>query len=514
MNALASEVRPREAPIHIAVMALGGQGGGVLVDWIVALAERRGWVAQSTSVAGVAQRTGATIYYIELVPPDPLGRTPVLAQMPVPGDVDVLIAAELMEAGRAAQRGFITPGRTTVITSTHRAFAVAEKMVPGNGVADGRRVLDQVRAGAQRLVADDMQALAVAAGSVISASLFGALAGSGALPFEPEDFEAVVRDSGVGVEPSLRALRAGQAAARYLPAPQVLAADAMVTAPRALPERAASARLQPLLDRIRRDFPAEAWDMLGEGLQRTLDFQDLDHAARYLDTVAGLVAFDAGEPARRAGHALSREAAHWIAVAMSYDDVIRVAELKSREERFARIRGEIDAGADDVVGVEEYLHPRLEEIAGLLPRELGRRVLASPRMQRLGERLFRKGRRLRSMRLGGYLQLRLLAGLRRWRPGSLRHAQEAEHLRHWLETVRRVAREDYALAVELLRCRRLVKGYADTHARGSSRFDRLLAAGAGLLGRPDAARRVAELRELALAEASGTAFEQGLEGLR
>ena len=253
--------------------------------------------------------------------------------------------------------------------------------------------------------------------------------------------------------------------------------------------------------------------MLGEGLQRTLDFQDLDHAARYLDTVAGLVALDGGEAGRRAGHALSREAAHWVAVAMSYDDVIRVAELKSREERFARIRGEIDAGADDVVGVEEYLHPRLEEIAGLLPRELGRRVLASPRMQRIGERLFRKGRRLRSMRLGGYLQLRLLAGLRRWRPGSLRHAQETEHLRHWLDTVRRVAREDYALAVELLRCRRLVKGYSDTHARGSSRFDRLLAVGAGLLGRPDAAQRVAELRELALADASGKAFERGLAGL-
>lgn len=510
MNALARDALPEPVPIHIAVMALGGQGGGVLVDWIVALAELRGWVAQSTSVAGVAQRTGATIYYIELVPPDPLGRTPVLAQMPVPGDVDVLIAAELMEAGRAAQRGFITPGRTTVITSTHRAFAVAEKMAPGNGVVDGRRVLEQVRASAQRLIADDMQAMAVAAGSVISASLFGALAGSDALPFKLEDFEAVVRDSGVGVEPSLRALRAGQAAARDVPAPLVLAAGAMVTAPRALPERAASARLQPLLDRIRRDFPADAWDMLGEGLQRTLDFQDLDYAVRYLDTVACLVPLDAGEAARRAGHALSREAAHWIAVAMSYDDVIRVAELKSREERFARIRGEVDAGAEDVVGVDEYLHPRLEEIAGLLPQALGRRVLASPRMQRVGERLLRKGRRLHSMRLGGYLQLSLLAWLRCWRMSSLRHAQETEHLRHWLDTVQRVALDDYALAVELLRCRRLVKGYSDTHARGSSRFDRLLAVGVALHGRPGAAQRLAELRELAMSDVTGEAFERGV----
>ena len=49
---------------------MGGQGGGVLTDWIVELAERHGWLAQSTSVPGVAQRTGATIYYVEMLPPN------------------------------------------------------------------------------------------------------------------------------------------------------------------------------------------------------------------------------------------------------------------------------------------------------------------------------------------------------------------------------------------------------------------------------------------------------------
>ncbi len=504
---------PRGAPINIAVMALGGQGGGVLVDWIVALAEARGWIAQATSVAGVAQRTGATIYYLELVPPDPQGRTPVLAQMPVPGDVDVLIAAELMEAGRAALRGFVTPARTTVITSTHRAFSVDEKTVAGNGVADGERVLEQVRASARRLVAADMQALAVAASSVISASLFGALAGSGALPFAAADFEIVVRDSGVGVEASLRALRAGRDAAAAAAPPRVLGPDRMVTAPRALPERAASPLLQPLLEHIRRDFPAPAWDMLGEGLQRVVDFQDLDYGRQYLQRVAHIAALDTGDAARQADHALTREAAQWIAVAMAYDDVIRVAELKSREERFARIRGEVGVGAHEPVGVEDFLHPRLEELCGLLPRRLGGRVLESPAAQRVAGALLRKGRRLRSSQLWGYLQLRLLAGMRRWRRASLRHAQECEHLQQWLDSVQRVARDDYALAVEMLRCRRLVKGYSDTHARGSGRFDRLLAAARGLHGSAQAAQRVAELRRIALSEAGGSRFDDALRAL-
>src|SRR5216684_4258423 len=101
-----------ERPVSIAIVAMGGQGGGVLTDWIVSLAEGQGWVAQSTSVPGVAQRTGATIYYVEMMPPLN-GRKPVLAQMPTPGDVDVVMASEYIEAGRSILRGFVTPDRTT-----------------------------------------------------------------------------------------------------------------------------------------------------------------------------------------------------------------------------------------------------------------------------------------------------------------------------------------------------------------------------------------------------------------
>ena len=88
-----------DKPLSIAILAMGGQGGGVLADWIVHLAESQGWVAQTTSVPGVAQRTGATIYYLEMIPARD-GVAPILSLMPTPGDVDVVIAAELMEAGK------------------------------------------------------------------------------------------------------------------------------------------------------------------------------------------------------------------------------------------------------------------------------------------------------------------------------------------------------------------------------------------------------------------------------
>ena len=118
-------------PIKIAILAMGGEGGGVLADWIVDMGKANGYVAQTTSVPGVAQRTGATIYYVELYSQAQArsdNARPVLALMPLPGDVDVVLASELMEAGRAVQRGLVTRDRTTLIASTHRVFSMTEKV--------------------------------------------------------------------------------------------------------------------------------------------------------------------------------------------------------------------------------------------------------------------------------------------------------------------------------------------------------------------------------------------------
>jgi len=257
-------------------------------------------------------------------------------------------------------------------------------------------------------------------------------------------------------------------------------------------------------------FPRAAWDWLGEGLARVVDWQDAAYGVEYLDRVARFSGRDGAEH----DYALTIEAARWIAVAMSYDDVIRVADLKTRAERHARVRREVGAATDDVVGSEEYFHPRLPEVLGVLPRGLAAWVDASPRVQAwLAPRLDR-GRRIRTHTLRGHLQLRAVAGLRRWRRGNQRHAQEVAHLRAWLNAVDRALATDYALAVELLRCRRLIKGYSDTHVRGSGRFDRLLQAATLLAGRDGAGTALAALREAALRDAEGHALDDALKAMR
>ena len=172
-----STIAPR--PITIAILAMGGEGGGVLAEWIVDLAEHGGYVAQMTSVPGVAQRTGATNYYVELFPKGSSqsnNSPPVLGLTPVPGDVDIVIASELMEAGRAVQRGLVTPDRTTFILSTNRVYAMTEKIALADGRVDSNALLEACRSTSKRLIHGDMAQLAEATGSVISSVLFGALA--------------------------------------------------------------------------------------------------------------------------------------------------------------------------------------------------------------------------------------------------------------------------------------------------------------------------------------------------
>jgi indolepyruvate ferredoxin oxidoreductase beta subunit len=488
-----------EKPIGIAIMAMGGQGGGVLADWIVALAEAQGFHAQTTSVPGVAQRTGATIYYVELIRPIP-GRHPVLSLMPVPGDVDVVIAAEMMEAGRAIQRGLVSPDRTTLIASTHRALSVLEKASPGDGRANSETVQTAAETLARRFLSADMQALAERNGSVISASLFGALAGSNALPFERAAFEDTIRAAGVGVESSLRAFGAGFDAVRTpgnRPPPDAVLKPVETATGGSDPDRADLARALARIEAL----PAPARDMLRHGIKRLIDYQDIAYAHEYLDRIQ---TFAGRDPI------LIAELAKQIAVAMSYDDVIRVADLKTRASRFTRVRAEVQAKPDQLVGMTEFFHPRLDEVISTLPARLGLAVEASPVLQSVLRPLFRSGRRLRTDRLTGFLPLYALAGLKKHRRRLLRHRREMAHIETWLALIAAHAATDLRLAVEIAKCRRLIKGYSDTHARGLSKYDRTIGALPMLAGRADAADWVRRLRDAALKDEDGTMLDGAL----
>ena len=488
--------------IKLAVLAVGGQGGGVLTGWIETLGRANGYAVQATSVAGVAQRTGATVYYIEMCEVSP--RPPVFSLMPAAGDVDIMITAEMMEAGRAIIRGFVTPDRTTLITSTHRALAVSEKMVPGDGIASSAEVVAAAEIAAQHLIMADFDALATGAGSVISASLFGALAASGALPFPRTAYEATISMGGKGIAASLRAFTAGFDAVGAVVDPTPRVAKTLHPTPTG-PQHLTKA-WHVLCARVEK-LPPAVTEMALLGLRKVVQFQDVAYGAVYLDHLDAVLLRD--NPAR--GYALTAACAKYIANAMAYDDVIRVADLKTQSRRFARIRGEMAATPDTLVQVTEYMHPRAAEIVGLLPARWGQKLAHSPKSMARLDAWVNKGRHYRSDTLRAYVLLYLMAGLKRRRLGTYRHATESAHLAAWLQTALGYLAQNYDLAVEVIKCHRLIKGYSDTHARGQSKFDRVLAGIAQVATRDDAALWAARLREAALNDEHGKALDGALQ---
>ena len=508
MNIQANPIVARRSPgpdgekvITLAALAVGGQGGGVLTNWIVAVAEANGYRAQSTSVAGVAQRTGATIYYVEMC--RDTGRAPVFSLSPSIGDVDILIASELMEGGRAIMRGFVTPGRTTLITSTHRIAAVSEKINPGDGRVDGTDVVEAMGIAADHVVAFDMESVAKKSGSVISSSLLGALAGSGALPFPRDSFEDVIRGSGRGVGSSLRAFGEGYEIAKGTkpaPLPEEIAAPIVpvLHVPQKLATKwaALEARVAALPDAVK--------DMTALGLKKVVDYQDVAYGSDYLDMVEKMVALDA------APFDLSVNAAKYCARALCYDDLLRVADIKTRASRFERVKDEVVVKDDQVLMLTEYFHPRFEEFATTLPKSIGKWLQRRKGIEAFYTKHFDKGRRIRTDSLRGFMMLWVVSSLRPIRRKLLRHESEMAHMADWFNTAMDVAKTDPALASEVLANYRLIKGYSDTHARGLSKFARVMGALDLLKGRNDAADWMRRLRVAALDDVKGDKLDGAL----
>ena len=507
--------------ISIAILAMGGEGGGVLADWIVSLAEHAGYWAQNTSVAGVAQRTGATIYYAEIFPKQPGDREPILSMMPTPGEVDVVIASELMEAGRAVTRGLVTSDRTTFVASTSRVYSMFEKTSLGDGRVNPDEIIAACNQAAKTMVMADFSKIAEETGSVISAVLFGALAGTSALPFTREQFEESIRRGGVGVEPSLHAFdRAYEVATRSLrPAGVPISIS---TRPKSSEEIKAEAdqiiaenpqahvgeKLTSLAKKISETYPVDVRATLTHGIKRTAGYQDLKYAQEYLDRIAPIYELD-----KKFGNGswlLTREVGRYCALWMTYEDTIRVAAIKVRQHRFDRISKEARARNEQVVGIMEFLHPQVQEVADTLPTALGRWVLRSKPIQKLILSIGGKGIRLNTTSIRGFSTLYLLSRLKPLRRRSLRFNLEQVEIDSWLRTIAETAEKNYALSCEVAQTQSLIKGYGETHENGLANFHLIMNALPQIMNSADPVARIKELRSAALAEENGAKLKAAL----
>ena len=386
--------------------------------------------------------------------------------------------AELVETGRALEKGFISPERTTLIASTHRVYTLAEKMAMGDGRYDGDKILDAAKQMAKDAILFNMERAALDAGTIINAVILGALAGSGKLPYARGDV--------VDMQPKK-------------PEPK----DTRQTAKSATDFK----------KKIDADYPAELHPVLYEAVARVLDYQDAKYARLYLDRLATVREIDAqrGDGDFR----LTHEVARHLALRMTFEDIIRVAQLKTRGSRFERVRQEVQAQPDQLVRVTEFLKPGVEEFTSILPPFIGRPILRWAQKKPGRMRKTHVGMHIRTDTVWGFWRVRGLAGMRRFRRMGLRYKEEHAAIDAWLDLVRRAAQTDSALGLEVVELARLIKGYGDTHKRGTGNYQQIVETlvEPAIAGAPFAAGDVKKAREAALADPEGDTLANTLNAI-
>jgi len=375
----------------------------------------------------------------------------------------MVVATEAVEAGRAIENAFVSPDRTLVIFSTHRVYAIGEKVGPEGTVRDSAHIAKAAETFARRVIAGDLQQVADQSGSIVNAVLLGLIAASKMLPVPLSAFEQAVSEAGVAVDSNLRGLAAGFAFAGAKPDMMPEARPAAGTAPPGRDPGPAFA-----------GAPEDLKGLIGLGADRLAAYQDEAYAARYLEHLAAIFAADRNAGGAARDFALSRTVARRLARWMAYEDVIRVAALKTRAARHAAIGAEAGAAPGEPLRVIEYLRPGAEEVASMLPPVLARPLLRRAAGRRSRDRAPGLALKIRSHTVTGFAALRLLASLRWLRPYSGRFGEERALYGRWLEAIHSALGAGYDVALEVAACAALIRGYGAVHARGRAAFESIL----------------------------------------
>lgn len=515
---------PLTSPITLLICALGGEGGGVLSEWLMEVAQLSGYAAQSTSIPGVAQRTGATTYYVEVFP-KPLselqGQKPVLSLYPVPGMLDVLISSELLETARQISLGMTSPERTQIISSSARSLTTLERMQPSDGRLDSAALLQLVRDHSQEHHVLDMGELSKQAGTIVSAVMLGALAASDMFPFPRSAYQTAIQSGGSTAAASWRGFELGwakvqeqrsqlQRVRESLQSTSVLGAMPSNT----LANPQASADDTQWMKLWLEPFPSPLHDMIKLGLARLVDYQGRAYAKLYIDRLQQVQAAEqAADPQLQHGWSTTREMARWLALWMAFDDIVRVADLKSRPSRMARVQQEVKSGPKDLLYVYDHFKPGIPELAGLLPKVLAQPLLRWDRSRAAqGRKPWALPLKIGTHSVSGMLALRTLASFKALRPWSSRYATEQALINEWLQAVVTSTRAQWASGHEVALCGQLIKGYGSTNERGKDHLLHVVRhLSAATLASPEIkATALREARLAALADESGKQLDQTL----
>jgi indolepyruvate ferredoxin oxidoreductase beta subunit len=511
-------------PVSILLCALGGEGGGVLANWLIDVARLADYPAQATSIPGVAQRTGATTYYLEIYPiqrTELAGRTPVLGLNPLPGRLDALVSSELLETARQIANGLASNDRTCVISSSSRTLTTAEKMVMGDGRQDDGALMGVIAENSLRHHVLDMARVCQETGTLVSAVMLGAIAASGLLPFSRALYESVLAGKSASAKASLRGFEMAfdhvskqKEQAQYLEkvwSPSISQSEPISAEQDDNSDFNARVRVPT---QILEEFPADMRKVFALAYNRVTQYQGQAYAQLLIERLRKIKQQENGGDSTNGSCPVTAESTRWLALWMAYDDIIQVAFLKSRAHRWQRVSEEVKLQEGELLKIYDHFKPGVPELAAMLPVSWAQALLKWDK-QRIanGKGPWSMPIKLARHSVWGMLSLRFLSLLRVFRPYGHRYITEQALIEEWLCGIGRAFSVSPLLALEVARCGQLIKGYGSTNERGKENLLHILHS----VCVPNSAKSVAEqisavaqIRKAALQDEAGQQLDQAL----
>jgi len=447
--------------LSILITALGGEGGGTLMNWILECARKENFFVQGTSVPGVAQRTGSTSYYIEICDQDfEKGKEPVLSLYPKPARVDVVIASELLEAARVLEKGYVHPDRTLLITSSSRIYTNLEKSHLADGRFDTDRILAACDKMSKNFICLDLNNIALNHSTIISAPMFGALAGCNIFPWNKKVCENIFQKDDFGKN-SLEGFNFTYS--------QVSSASKNLLKENLSPKSILVHKIENNENFIS-SLPDELANIIHLGKERCNDYQNDKYAQLYTSRIQKVISSIniENEQVIPIIENIVRRLSLW----MTYEDIPRVAQLKIKPERFIKIREEIKLKNNQILKVQDIFKPGINEIGAMLPKKIGQWFIRNNKIMSFLP-FVGKGMRINSLTVFGFLILKFLSVFRYIRTISLRYNEEQKNIEKWLNNMIIALSNSLTFSEGLADMPQILKGYGDTWDRGKIKYNKI-----------------------------------------
>jgi hypothetical protein len=251
-------------------------------------------------------------------------------------------------------------------------------------------------------------------------------------------------------------------------------------------------------------LPASIAPVASDAIHLLIEYQGVSYAQLYVDRLRRFVDRNGVD------EAMLGDIARLMAARMSYQDPIRIAQLKLAELDTTDGRAPVKS-ADDV---RKF---RFDELIEALPAVVADPVLDV--LERIGWLRKTVSIRFSTKSRWGVRRLKIEAALRRWRRFSVRYAKERVWVERWLHMIDRSLTRQPGAAPEIVQTATMIQGYGDSYRQGVADWHAIIDGLAkptfdGALALPDLAGAVAEARAAALPDPRQVALKRKIAEIR